>query len=34
MILPIYKVFFGARTVDVKLRIGDTSLRNYMPIYI
>ena len=31
MILPIYEVFFGARTADGNICIGYTSLRNYMP---
>ena len=35
MILPIYQGgFFGAKTVDVKVCIGDTSLRKYIPKYI
>ena len=35
MILPIYEGgLFGARPVDGKVCIGDTSLRKYMPKYI
>ena len=35
LILPIYQGdFFGARTVDGKLCIGDTSLQNNIPKYI
>ena len=35
MILPTPQGYnFGARTVDGKVCIGDTSFRKYMPIYI
>ena len=35
MILPIYQGgYFGARTVDLKVCIVDTSLKNYIPKYI
>ena len=35
MILPIYEGgFWGSRTVDGNVYIGDTSIRKYMTIYI